>query len=74
VLALGFCGSGLLAAGTTANTIHLWDLGSREELCRLTGHTGSVATLLWNAGSGELISGGFDCTIRSWHLKKEDIQ
>jgi WD40 repeat protein len=38
-------------------------------LCRLVGHTGSVATLVWNATAGTLYSGGFDCTVRTWQFK-----
>ena len=51
--------------------IHLWDLGTQRERCRLIGHTGSVTTLTFNAKSQTLISGGFDTTLRMWQLKGE---
>jgi WD40 repeat protein len=69
IFALAFCGNDVLAAGGSGNAIHLWDLGSRQELCRLVGHTGSVATLGWNDKAGTLYSGGFDCTVRTWQFK-----
>jgi WD40 repeat protein len=68
VLSLSFCGKDVLAAGTTVNEVHAWTLPNRQELCRMTGHTGSVATVAWNARGGELITSGFDCTVRYWQL------
>ena len=42
VLALAFCGADTLAAGTSSNVIHVWNLATGRERCRLVGHTGSV--------------------------------
>jgi WD40 repeat protein len=66
VLSLCFCGRSVLAAGNSVNAVRVWSLPDEKELNRLSGHTGSVAALVWNANSGQLLSGGFDCTVRFW--------
>jgi WD40 repeat protein len=59
-------GDRFLAAGGSDNLIHLWDMGSRQEIEPLAGHTGSVAALC--CGTTTLASGGFDAAVRLWDL------
>ncbi|MCD4728420.1 MAG: WD40 repeat domain-containing protein [Pirellulales bacterium] len=73
VLALCFCGPDKLASAGSGNVIHLWGVDSRQELCRLVGHTGSITTLGFDRGAETLISGGFDTTVRLWDLTNQDV-
>ena len=52
--------------------IHLWDMATRQERCRLVGHTGSITTLVFDRHAGTLISGGYDTTVRLWDVKNQD--
>ena len=71
VLALCFCGPDLLASAGSGNVIHLWDLSTRQERCRLVGHTGSVTTLVFHRDAATLISGSYDTTVRLWDVKNQ---
>lgn len=69
VTSLVFCENGqLIAAGTTRNTIHLWDLLTAQELAQLQGHTGTISCLAWTPERSLLSSGSFDTTVRFWRL------
>jgi len=69
VLALCFCGGGRLASAGSGNVIHLWQLPSGREICRLVGHTGSITALVYKPTTEILISAGYDTTLRTWSLK-----
>lgn len=71
VFALAFCPDDRLAVGGTDNVIRVWDLASSQEVFELVGHTGSVTSLVWDARSAILVSGGFDTTVRRWRLYGE---
>ena len=73
IMAIAFCGPNRLAAGDSCNTIRLWNLTSGRQELRLVGHTGSVASLAWDAEAGVLISGSFDTTVRTWQLTGRTI-
>lgn len=68
IRSLAFCGSQRLAAGSSDNVIRVFSLSTRAKERDLAGHTGSVATLAWDAANQTLISGGFDTTVRFWRL------
>ena len=70
VLALCFCGPDLLASAGSGNVIHIWDVATRQEQCRLVGHTGSITTLVFHRDAAQLISGSYDTTVRLWDVKK----
>ncbi|HWA98244.1 MAG TPA: WD40 repeat domain-containing protein [Pirellulales bacterium] len=68
---VAYCGASLLAVGTSDNVIRIWDLQQRVEVMRMLGHTGSIAALIYVADASELISAGFDTSIRIWKLTPE---
>lgn len=68
---LGFCGSDILASGDSLNSVRLWNLGDGSEFARGYGHTGTVAALYFDLDKGELLSGGFDTTVRFWPFLKQ---
>jgi WD40 repeat protein len=68
VMAISFCGPDQLASGGSDNVIRIWDLNSKQEVRRLVGHTGSIATLDCNHARRLLVSGSFDTTARVWRL------
>lgn len=72
VLALCFCGPNLLASAGSGNVIHLWNVATRQERCRLVGHTGSITTLAFHRDGTTLISGSYDTTVRLWDVKSAD--
>lgn len=66
VMALTYCGPDRLAASGSYNSIRVFDPEAGHEIVRLVGHTGSVSTLVFDEGSGRLISGSYDTTVRFW--------
>lgn len=75
VLAICFYGPQHLATAGSDNQIRLWDVGRREEIGILSGHTGSVAAV--DYGANTLVSAGFDTTLRIWNVSEtvaEDVQ
>jgi WD40 repeat protein len=73
VMSLEFVGQRYVAAGTSNNLIHLWNLEDRNEHHRLLGHTGSVAALHYDSAAKVLISAGYDCTVRLWELGLQQV-
>jgi WD40 repeat protein/serine/threonine protein kinase len=66
-LAMCLCEQGrLLAIGTDAGEIHLWDLTANRVRHVLKGHSGRVATLAVLHGGTTLVSGGRDYDLKLW--------
>jgi WD40 repeat protein len=61
-----------LAAGSSNNVVHLWDIGVKTEKCRFVGHTGSIATMVYDSKNGTLLSGSFDTTVRVWPVGAQE--
>lgn len=55
-----------IAVAGSDNTIRLIDIRSGNEINRLVGHEGSVAVMIHRGG--QLITGSFDTTIRTWDI------
>ena len=72
ILTLCFCNEDTLAAAGSGNVIHLWSVATKQEQCRLVGHTGSITTLAFNGKAGTLISGGYDTTVRFWDMTAQE--
>jgi WD40 repeat protein len=68
VLSMVVCGESLIATGGSDNLVRVWNWQTKTEVDRLSGHTGSVATLAYDAASRVIISGSYDTTVRVWRL------
>src|SRR5262249_39086083 len=58
----------LLAAGTDAGPVTVWDLGSRHRITTLRGHRGAVRQLVFTPDGKTLATGSEDRTARLWDL------
>jgi len=64
VFALAMVDDDRLATAGSDNMVKIWNLSSREVVATLSGHSGTVSTLVSHRGL--LISGSFDTTVRIW--------
>src|SRR5262249_45512608 len=55
-----------LAVGMHDNSVEIYDLDSGTKLTRLTGHSGSIAALEFDATGSRLVSADLAGTIKSW--------
>ncbi|KAK6375742.1 Transcription initiation factor TFIID subunit 5 [Exophiala oligosperma] len=59
----------ILASADDTGVILLWDLGPGRLLKKMRGHgKGGIWSLSWSAESTVLVSGGADCTVRTWDV------
>ncbi|MDR3110825.1 MAG: WD40 repeat domain-containing protein [Planctomycetaceae bacterium] len=61
-----FCNDSILASGESDNVIRVWNLRNDTRVGDLLGHTGTVAVLVYNQVSKQMVSGSFDTTVRFW--------
>jgi RNA polymerase sigma-70 factor (subfamily 1) len=54
--------------GTRDYEVRLWDLGRRQEVRRLRGHTGEVMSVAFAPNGRHALSSSFDKTVRLWDL------
>ncbi|MDO4587746.1 MAG: WD40 repeat domain-containing protein [Planctomycetia bacterium] len=66
-----YCKDSLLVSGDSFNTIRIWNLETAKEIAHGGGHTGTIATLLFDAAKNIVISGSFDTTVRFWNLENK---
>jgi RNA polymerase sigma factor (sigma-70 family) len=70
-VALAFSPDGrLLATAKDTPEIHLWDLMAGQEVGRLTGHQGGIASLLFTRDGQRLVSGSTDTTTLTWDVSR----
>ena len=63
---LVFCDDDTLATGESDNAIRIWNLQTLQNTETLIGHTGTIATMVYEPTKKQLISGSFDTTLRFW--------
>ncbi len=70
VSAVTFCGTDMIAAGSTNNSLSVWQLGSgsRQPVYYSQEHTGTIAELVWDEANRRLISCSFDTTVKFWRV------
>lgn len=75
VSALAFCGSNMLAAGSTSNEIRVWNIGpaTPNMLYVMNRHRGTIAELLWDDVNKKLISCSYDSTVCFWNWQVPDM-
>jgi WD40 repeat protein len=69
---LAFCGSTALASGESDNMVRLWNLTTGTQTATLSGHTGTVSTMVFEPKSQQLITGSFDASVRFWTLPQAE--
>jgi WD40 repeat protein len=69
-------GRSLVVAGpVTDNTVFIWDLATRTQPRRLSGHASSVLSGAWRADGRLLITAGAtDGTVRLWDLSGKELR
>ncbi|MGL6195456.1 MAG: WD40 repeat domain-containing protein, partial [Thermoguttaceae bacterium] len=70
---LAFCGNDVLASGESDNAIRFWDLTTGvyyADTGGQAGHTGTIATLVYDPVKDILLSGSFDTTVRVWAVPR----
>ncbi|QIW98046.1 hypothetical protein AMS68_003564 [Peltaster fructicola] len=56
-------------SGGIDNDIRVWDLRTKKEVYRLTGHTDTITSLALSPDSQSLLSFGFDNAVRTWDIR-----
>jgi transcription initiation factor TFIID subunit 5 len=64
----------LLATASTDSAVNVYDINSAKCIKSFKGHTpgSSVYTLTFDKSSAVLLSGGSDCSVRVWDLKRNN--
>jgi len=60
---------GILASGSSDNTVKLWDSGSGKLLRTLEGHQNAVRCVAFDPRGGILASGSWDHTVKLWEAR-----
>jgi COMPASS component SWD3 len=61
-----------LCVASDDKSLSLWDLRTREPINRLVGHTSYVTSCTFSSQSNQIVSGGFDETIRLWDVRRPE--
>ncbi len=61
-----------LASAGVDREVKIWDWKTKREVLSLVGHSNSVSAVAFTPG-GELISGGFDGTVRVWNALRAGV-
>jgi WD40 repeat protein len=65
---LVFCDNDTLATGESDNAVRIWNLKTLTHTDTLVGHTGTIATMVYEPTKKQLITGSFDTTLRLWAI------
>jgi pleiotropic regulator 1 len=58
----------VLVTGGRDATARVWDIRTKNQICALTGHTGTVADVRTQEADPQIITGSSDSTVRLWDL------
>ena len=61
-----------LASGSDDGTVKLWDVGSRETIATLEGHTDDITSVAFSPIDDLLASGSYDETIKLWNIESRE--
>lgn len=64
--ALAFSPDGKLLAWAEGSAVRVAEAETRQRLATLSGHVSAVSAVLFAPGSSDLLSAGFDNTVRAW--------
>jgi WD40 repeat protein len=56
-------------AGALNGTVRVWDTATRAEVMTLTGHTGQLYTIAFNAARDRVVTASVDRTARIWNAR-----
>ncbi|KAG2125812.1 WD40-repeat-containing domain protein [Suillus clintonianus] len=57
-----------VASGSSDRTVSLWNVETRKNITKWTGHTRVVCTLCWSSDGKQVVSGSRDGTARVWDV------
>jgi WD40 repeat protein len=57
-----------LASGSWDDTIKLWQLSTKQEICTLTGHASNVRTVVISPDGHMMVSGSDNFAIKQWQM------
>ncbi|KAF4352007.1 uncharacterized protein LOC115699717 [Cannabis sativa] len=60
-------------SGSMDGEIRLWDLATRQTVCKFPGHQGAVKGVAASTDGRLLVSCGTDCTVRLWNVPSSDV-
>ena len=55
-----------IVSGSQGKIIHVWDMPAGANISKMTGHDGSVGSVIFSPDGTRVISGSYDNTIRVW--------
>ncbi|MDR0328022.1 MAG: WD40 repeat domain-containing protein [Planctomycetaceae bacterium] len=70
---LTFCGNDVVASGESDNMIRLWNPATGKQTALLSGHTGTISTMIFEPKTQNLVTGSFDASIRFWSLPQKEM-
>eukprot|EP01029_Cantina_marsupialis_P027951 TRINITY_DN774221_c0_g1_i1.p1 TRINITY_DN774221_c0_g1~~TRINITY_DN774221_c0_g1_i1.p1 ORF type:complete len:689 (-),score=151.09 TRINITY_DN774221_c0_g1_i1:171-2237(-) len=62
------CDGKMLACGSSAGTINVFDIGTGSTIYKFSGHKGGVWSLDFDSDSKTLVSGSQDCSVKLWDV------
>lgn len=60
----------IFAVGSTANTVHIWDLKEQKIMANFVGHTGKITAASFSENGYYLATASVDATVKLWDLRK----
>ena len=61
----------LIASGSSAKTVRLWDVQKQKEIATFKGHAGGVYSVAFSPDGRSLASGSSDNTVKLWNIQAQ---